>query len=43
MSLLGALLLEIRRDTGNETTMLDRWQMLEWFVTDARKYRSGNV
>jgi hypothetical protein len=39
MSLLGAFLLEIRRGMGNETTKLDNWDMLEWFLTDARKYR----
>lgn len=40
MALLGGLLLEIRRDAGNERTHLDRWNMLEWFVTDARQYRA---
>lgn len=40
VALLGALLLEIRRDAGNEATQLDRWHMLEWFVTDARQYRA---
>ena len=39
VSLLGQFLLEIRRSVGNETTKLDNWQMLEWFVTDAREYR----
>jgi hypothetical protein len=39
MSLLGTLLLEIRRSSGNETTKLDNWDMLEWFLTDARNYR----
>ena len=24
---------------GNESTRLDNWDMLEWFLTDARKYR----
>ena len=40
MALLGGLLLAIRRSTGNESTSLDCWGMLEWFVKDARKYRS---
>ena len=40
MALLGGLLLAIRRSTGNESTSLDCWDMLEWFVKDARKYRS---
>jgi hypothetical protein len=39
MSLLGALLLEIRKSMGNEATKLDNWSMLEWFITDARQYR----
>jgi hypothetical protein len=41
LSLMGAFLLEIRRSVGNESTRLDNWQMLEWFLTDARQYRSG--
>ena len=41
MSLLGCFLLEIRKSMGNETTQLDNWGMLEWFMTDARKMRSG--
>lgn len=40
LSRIGALLLEIRRSMGNAETDLDRWAMLEWFVQDARKYRS---
>jgi len=39
LSLLGKFLLEIRRSMGNETTKLDHWAMLEWFITDVRKYR----
>lgn len=39
MSLLGLLLLAIRKSMGNESTSLDRWQMLEWFVVDASEYR----
>ncbi|MBG6079829.1 hypothetical protein [Rubrivivax gelatinosus] len=41
MSLLGAFLLEIRRSMGNETTKLSNWQMLEWFMQDARKWRAA--
>lgn len=41
MSLLGTFLLEIRRNMGNESTELDNWAMLEWFMTDARKLRDG--
>lgn len=39
MSLLGSFLLAIRKSTGNESTTLDNWDMLEWFMTDARKLR----
>lgn len=41
MSLLGAFLLEIRKSMGNETTKIDNWGMLEWFMKDARKMREG--
>lgn len=40
MSLVGKFLLEIRKSMGNETTRLDHWQMLEWFITDARRFRT---
>ncbi len=40
MALLGAFLLEVRKSTGNETTRLNNWDMLEWLLTDARKFRS---
>jgi len=39
VALLGCFLLEIRRSMGNEATTLDHWDMLEWFITDVRKYR----
>jgi hypothetical protein len=38
--LLGRFLLEIRKSMGNEATELDHWQMLEWFMVDARAYRA---
>ncbi len=38
MALLGQFLLEIRRSMGNEATKVSNWEMLEWFMTDARKY-----
>jgi hypothetical protein len=38
LSLLGTFLLEIRKSMGNESSKLTNWQMLEWFITDARKY-----
>jgi len=37
IGLLGTLLLEIRRSMGNESTKLNNWDMLEWFINDARK------
>ena len=39
VSLLGNLLLEIRRSMGNEATKIDNIGMIEWFLTDAREYR----
>ena len=41
MRLLGTFLLEIRRSMGNEATCLSNWQMLEWFMQDARKWRDA--
>ncbi len=40
LHMLGRFLLEIRRSMGNEATKLDSWDMLEWFIVDARKLRS---
>jgi len=39
MGLIGNFLLEIRRSMGNDATKLDHWEMLEYFISDARKYR----
>lgn len=39
MTLLGILLLEIRRSVGNETTNLHYFEMLEFLVTDIRKFQ----
>lgn len=39
VSLLGKFLLEIRKSMGNESTKIDNWGMLEWFISDARSYR----
>ena len=38
-SLLGTLLLEIRKSMGNEATEIDNWEMLEWLIMEARKLR----
>ena len=35
IALIGDLLLEIRKSMGNESSALDRWEMVEWFMTDA--------
>ncbi len=34
IALMGDLLLEIRKSMGNETSNLDRWEMIEWFMKD---------
>jgi glucose-1-phosphate adenylyltransferase len=41
MEHLGTLLLEIRRNMGNETTRLENWDMLEWFMKDAKRLRNS--
>lgn len=38
MSLLGKFLLEVRKSVGNESTKLTNWNMLEWMITDIKKY-----
>ena len=42
VSLLGNFLLEIRKSMGNESTKIDSWGMLEWFLSDARKFRDSS-
>lgn len=41
MDKIGNLLLAIRRGAGNDETKLDRWAMLEPFLTDAREQREA--
>lgn len=41
LGLLGGLLLEIRKSLGHETTRLNNWQMLEWYMTDVRKIKNA--
>jgi hypothetical protein len=41
LELLGNFLLEIRRSMGNEDTKLEAWDMIEWWMADARKLRGG--
>ena len=37
--LLGEFLLEIRKSMGNEMTQLEAWDMIEWWMKDARALR----
>lgn len=39
IALMGTLLLEIRKSMGNESSKLDRWEMIEWFMQDAPKMK----
>ena len=43
MELLGNFLLEIRKSMGNEATKLENWDMCEWWMSDARKLKSGEI
>ena len=43
MSLFGNFLLQIRRSMCNESSRLDRWQMLELLIKDVRKYRDSSI
>lgn len=40
ISLMATLLLEIRKSMGNESSQLGRWEMIEWFMSDAIKIKS---
>jgi len=35
IAMMGTLLLEIRKSMGNESSKLDRWEMIEWFMSEA--------
>lgn len=39
LELLGSFLLEVRRSMGNEATKLDAWDMIEWWMSDAKRLR----
>lgn len=39
LDLLGDFLLAIRKSMGNQGTRLGNWDMLEWWMSDARKLR----
>jgi len=43
MKLLGTLLIEIRKSMGNETTKLNHWDMCEFWLSDARKIKNGQL
>lgn len=43
MSLLSIFLLEVRKSMGNETTKVDKWKMLEWFISDIQNFRNSNI
>ena len=40
IALMATLLLEIRRSMGNQSSKLDRWEMIEWFMRDAHKMKA---
>ena len=39
IALMATLLLEIRRSMGNQSSKLDQWEMIEWFMQDAHKMK----
>jgi hypothetical protein len=39
IALMGDFLLEIRRSMGNQSSSLDRWEMIEWFMSDAPTFK----
>ena len=39
LALMGNLLLEIRKSAGNESTIVDKFGMVEWFVVAPREFR----
>jgi len=43
LALIGNLLLEIRKSMGNESSTLDRWEMVEWFMTDAMTLKAQHA
>ena len=40
IALMSTLLLEIRKSMGNQSSELDRWEMIEWFMQDAPKMKA---
>ena len=43
IEMLGTLILEIRKSVAEDATRLDNWDMLEWFITDARQMRKQSA
>lgn len=41
IALMGDLLLEIRKSMGNQSSGLDRWEMIEWFMSDAPMFKKN--
>jgi hypothetical protein len=41
MEVLGEFLLEIRKSVGNDDTTIQSLEMLEWLITDIRKYKKN--
>lgn len=39
IALMDTLLLEIRKSMGNQSSELDRWEMIEWFMQDAQQMK----
>lgn len=42
IALMGTLLLEIRKSMGNESSKLDQWEMIEWFMQEAPSMRAAH-
>lgn len=42
IALMAILLLEIRKSMGNETSDLDKWEMIEWFMKDSKMMQQMN-
>jgi len=40
IALMGDFLLEVRKSMGNQASSLDRWEMIEWFMSDATVFRN---
>lgn len=43
IALMGDLLLQIRKSMGNQSSSLDRWEMIEWFMSDAPTFKKNHA